>query len=197
MKRRLLSLLTVLSLLLCVLAAGVWAMGGRARRPLVQRLFDDEGRRTGDVSVSSWRGSLVVQVGGFSQPEGGRWAVEPPPGPADYDRWRNNPQTSPLDPSSVRFAGFACTTYGYTYWPYPKGFTGPYVPTTVMNRVVMVPWYAVTLLAATLPAVWARRMIRRRRRQSRGTCVACGYDLRATPGRCPECGWSACVTTTA
>lgn len=54
------------------------------------------------------------------------------------------------------------------------------------------PWWAITATLALLPLVWlaafAGRALRRRQRQSRGLCRACGYDLRASAGRCPECG---------
>lgn len=53
------------------------------------------------------------------------------------------------------------------------------------------PLYFPTLLFAILPAHYLLRVRRRRRiarRIAQGCCSACGYDLRASSGRCPECG---------
>ena len=52
--------------------------------------------------------------------------------------------------------------------------------------------------AAGLPgiSVVTRRGVRRWRKRDRsGLCVCCGYDLRATPDRCPECGTIAAATS--
>jgi hypothetical protein len=54
-----------------------------------------------------------------------------------------------------------------------------------------VPLYAPLVVTLLLPAWWVRTFIgnvRRRRRARANRCEACGFDLRGTPERCPECG---------
>ena len=55
-----------------------------------------------------------------------------------------------------------------------------------------VPYWQISVATLLLPAVRAiaflgRRRVRRNRRRQ-GRCIVCGYDLRATADRCPECG---------
>jgi hypothetical protein len=57
-------------------------------------------------------------------------------------------------------------------------------------------WMIFAKVFLLLPAIWTtlallRSVTQRRKTPPRGHCGSCGYDLRATPGRCPECGTAA------
>ena len=54
---------------------------------------------------------------------------------------------------------------------------------------ITVPCWFATLVTVPLAALGLRRIVTRlKRRRIDGICFNCGYDLRATPQRCPECG---------
>jgi uncharacterized OB-fold protein len=54
--------------------------------------------------------------------------------------------------------------------------------------VVTIPAVYLALPLSILPATWFVKRLRQRRLAGAGRCAKCGYDLRASPGRCPECG---------
>ena len=56
--------------------------------------------------------------------------------------------------------------------------------------LVAFPCWFVVATSAILPAYWLvlRRRWRRERLRDQGRCERCGYDVRANPDRCPECG---------
>lgn len=70
---------------------------------------------------------------------------------------------------------------GFGYWAGSAKSYGRF-------RIIAVPLWFLTLLLA-LPAgryLWVRR--RQSQRAMRNQCLHCGYDIRSSAGRCPECG---------
>jgi hypothetical protein len=72
---------------------------------------------------------------------------------------------------------------------YYVNFAGrPYLLEPAVEWEVRLPFWCQFAVVAPAAALLAWRARRRRHRLSAGWCEKCGYDLRASPERCPECG---------
>ncbi|HVT90864.1 MAG TPA: hypothetical protein VHD56_18565 [Tepidisphaeraceae bacterium] len=60
------------------------------------------------------------------------------------------------------------------------------------RTIIGVPYWAVFLVlmapSLLLGVIYLNRQVVLQQRQSMGQCIFCGYDMRASPDRCPECG---------
>ena len=72
---------------------------------------------------------------------------------------------------------------GFVYLTYVQASPPPACRFTYLAAPLWVP----LLVSLVMPAAWLRRA-RARARAPAGLCPSCGYDLRASPDRCPECG---------
>ena len=114
-----------------------------------------------------------------------QWLRDRPP---DAYLWR---QLLPRD--AWQFAGltFAPTrtwnNYSFTFMNGGRDIT---MNITLRYWQLAIPWL-LALLAAIPTALLFRARARQRARRRQGQCRNCGYDLRATPDRCPECGTTA------
>jgi hypothetical protein len=111
-------------------------------------------------------------------------AVMSPPVPHVDSGWFVYQTAVPL-PANVHF-GFRFFSGGL------RVFTA-YDNAPRQERIVaiVVPMYAILISTAFLPSYWMGRFARHRRtiwRHQMNLCTRCGYDLRAKPDRCPECG---------
>ena len=83
--------------------------------------------------------------------------------------------------------GFHGFCWYHVTTPIPPDPNAGLVSGTDQQWTIDLPLWFISLLAALPPASAATKLLRGRRRQHSSLCVSCGYDLRATPDRCPEC----------
>lgn len=135
-------------------------------------------------------GDIDVEVfGNFTTAKGGEYAVSLSRGPAfEFSVPSSIPregQTQVIGTvfSSTKRLGFAHGTGRWDFWVGHSQGSGSHS----FSRTTVPLW---PLIAATAlpPMLYLYRRSRRLKRQQMGLCVQCGYDLRATPQRCPECG---------
>ena len=177
MKRGLFTTLSTLSLLLCVAVVGLWVRSYRWTDSLAWPGADGW-RSVGSASVY-----VVLQL-----------------------NWEESPNVSG-DGGGLRYqrmGAYSAPHYAVAYGPVRPGDTfvgwelgdaGWYTVRNV-NGVRSVtgvaPFWCIALAIALLPLSWLsvrlRSHLRQRRERRTGLCPTCGYDLRATPNRCPECG---------
>ena len=166
MKQRIFTILSAVSLLLCVALVALWIVDyGGNPSDLRVRLVHIYGNWLAGV------GSGGLEIETFHKPS------QPticPPTSAEFNR-----SYRPWALPGVRFDAFPSASGGA-----PR-----------MLVAVLFVWHAqywlVTLVTGVLPVVWLGHLAWRYLRARRyvfGLCRKCGYDLRASTERCPECG---------
>ena len=189
MTRHLLNLLTALSLVLCVAVCVLWVrsyfrvdvVGRTSMWPKGANWYWRNWRLwSGDGGLRLSSDGFLVDSPAFAdqwkQKAGeGYWNVYPPG------------QNSPREPFPRNL--------WFDFWSQSGGGNRPGPEVIHSDHLnVRVPYWLPAVLTAVPPSLLVLRRRRHRNQARDKLCPHCGYDFRATPGRCPECG-TAAVTT--
>ena len=174
LRRRVFTVLSVLSLLLCLATVAAWTSSTfRSDDLMITARKFHLAIVTGDQLMLSQRGTI----------------------PADASRYNGLTRIGPFShygrpkPLHVQFVEGLTASHQFlgstleTIQSKP-GWAGH--PFTVHR--LRVPYGLAVAIFALMPTAFISRAIRQRWRFKPGQCPKCGYDLRATPDRCPECG---------
>lgn len=201
--------LAIASALICVSAAGLWIADELTNQSLSIRVT---GRVTGNESSALFfaiekaafmctRQTLVRSEFDASvpRPRGRLITIHGPPGPNEFHALRDprgggvtvfGPSRRQWVPIGVRpFNGLRFKDLTVTTRVDEDGTehltTVEYA--WVVKDVFVSAWVVLVTTSIYPILVW-RRAFRARRRSASNLCEHCGYDLRASPARCPECG---------
>lgn len=172
---------------ICAVAAGVLWIRSYRRIDQISYKRDLPFQETSEYWVQSWAGiaefdvNEVIHVTESQVKLVDRGSSPPPTG-----EWRR--MVMPMmsrDATAWRYLGFAVTRQRVNL-VFPENRHELYI-----NDDVAVPYWSLVVTMGMPPLYSAAKWWRARRRAKRPGvfCQKCGYDLRASPTRCPECGW--------
>jgi hypothetical protein len=194
-KRSLFNLAAALSLFLCLASVVLWVRSHYRADCLHRRWISTDPQ--GKLHAGIWTNRIFYSSRGVLSWSHNRsvFCDYVPRGKRGTGWWRGAHPPRPWETSwaqqvGVSFGGFAfareAVPIADVTWLEMVG-----VPESINDLTwgASVPLWFTTAISAFAPALWLRDQLKlRRNQQDRVSCPTCGYDLRATPDRCPECG---------
>ncbi len=196
--------LAALSALLAILIVYFWIHG--RPRPDGLPVVDTAVFRRAGLAIGSWRGRIALSRmyepryrmwngGGINDPGLFNHSIEFFESVGGESNWENESNINDLPNYTGRGFRWDHLAFWYASYDVRKLIDVDHDPrhVQVKTQMLAVPDYFLLILFSIAPALWMRRKIIARHRIRSSRCIQCGYDLRATPTRCPECGQDAAI----
>jgi len=184
-RRWLLNFAAVVSFALCVAMCALWLRSYWYYDRVVWNSAPDGSEAQLHLGAESNLDTIAIGYVDYRPPA--PRGVEPPFTPGYSRSVERIPPNTPngtrrfVDTNGFQFAGF-----GFFQWaispPYSSAGYRAY------NYGLIFPHWSLALVSGAVAAWRGWHVLRRRRNLTENRCLGCGYDLRATPERCPECG---------